>query len=101
MSETTLLPNSMRLPQIVAIQTLLADLLDKNSVVELSVPEGAEADLCFVQLIEVARTSAKDSGKSLRMNAPANRVPLDVLKREGFLEAASPSADFWLCKEAV
>ena len=101
MSETIVLPDSLRLPQMVEIQTLLVDALRKSATLELSVPDGAQADLSFVQLIEAARSSAGDGAKALRLKAPANGALLDVLKRGGFLEEASPSADFWLCREAM
>lgn len=101
MSETIVLPDSLRLPQMVEIQTLLAAALEKNATLELSVPDGAQADLSFVQLIEAARSSAGERASKLRLTAPAKGTLLDVLKRGGFLEEASPSADFWLCKETI
>ena len=60
-----------------------------------TVAEDAAIDLTFVQLIEAARRSARDSGTVFALAAPASGALLETLRRGGFLETA-PHREFWL-----
>jgi hypothetical protein len=56
-----------------------------------------EADLTLVQLIESARISATQDGKTFSLSAPASGALLTVLERGGFLgELVDPRTQFWL-----
>ena len=56
----------------------------------------AEAvDLAFVQLIESARRTARQSGAGFRLAAPAEGALRETLERGGFLAAPADRA-FWL-----
>ncbi len=52
-----------------------------------------EADLSFVQLIEVARRDAALVSKTIEISAPANERLRALLERCGYIAAATP-ADF-------
>ncbi|CDM59136.1 MULTISPECIES: hypothetical protein [Rhizobium] len=72
-----------------------------NSIV-IDIPEHAEADLSFIQLIESARRQAKAQSKSITHSSPAKGNVLKVLERAGFLDAFnSDDAKFWLHKEVT
>ena len=98
--ESISLPNSLVIRSVSDLHKLIVEkLLGQNSVV-LEIPEEADADLSFVQLIEAARKQVKASGKSLALAAPANGSVLKVLERGGFIEAFSAEdARFWLHQE--
>ena len=67
-----------------------------DPVVTLDVSVVADVDLSFVQLVEAARRDVGESGRSLRLNAPANPAIAALLRRAGFLTAPAPAdIDFW------
>jgi hypothetical protein len=56
-----------------------------------------EADLAFVQLVEVARRDASLSGNTIQISAPANERLRALLVRCGYMTSASPEElAFWL-----
>lgn len=56
-----------------------------------------EADLTFVQLIESARRTAAEGGRSIQLRQPAQGAVLQVLQRGGFLDPDDRDrAGFWL-----
>ena len=69
----------------------------RDSSVNIDISEVTETDLTFIQLIESARRSAIESGRSVRLRQPAGGAVLQVLRRGGFLEGDDPGrSDFWL-----
>jgi hypothetical protein len=75
-------------------------LFENNGSIVLEIPEKAEADLSFVQLVEAARRHAKANEKAIALAAPANGHILRVLERAGFLEAFNDEdTKFWLHEE--
>jgi MFS superfamily sulfate permease-like transporter len=67
-----------------------------NSVV-IDIADVTEADLTFAQLIEAARRSATERGRTIQLRNGAQGAVLQVLQRGGFLDPADPDrADFWL-----
>lgn len=95
--ETIALPAALTIRTVQTTRDqLLAGLSGAKSVV-LDIPDDADADLSFVQLIEAARLSAQSSGKDLKLRNPAARGVLSTLERGGFLTEMDPSARFfWL-----
>ncbi|WP_081499126.1 STAS domain-containing protein [Rhizobium sp. CF122] len=80
---------------------ITASIYSNNSVV-IDIPEHAEADLSFIQLIESARRHAKAQNKSITLSSLAKGRVLKVLERAGFLDAFNPDdAKFWLHKEVT
>ncbi|MBX5158575.1 MULTISPECIES: STAS domain-containing protein [unclassified Rhizobium] len=97
---------SINLPGVLSIRNV-SELLSKifnefhsRDTIIVSIPEGAEADLSFVQLIESSRRQAKSHGKTFRLSSPASGSVLNVLERSGFIESFDQEdANFWLHKE--
>ena len=79
------------------IRIRMIDALRDHSAVTATVAPDAVVDLTFVQLMESARRSAREAGKSLSRAAPAGGGLLETLERGGFLtEAAGERREFWL-----
>ena len=73
----------------------LLDAFAGHSSVTGRVADDAAVDLTFVQLIESARRSARDDGKTFRLASAATGSLLETLERGGFL-ADAERRDFWL-----
>jgi len=98
--ESISLPNNLGIRNIADLHATITSGLAAHPALALRIPDDAEADLSFVQLVEAARLQAKTSGKSLRLSSPANGSVLKVLQRGGFIEAfAADDAQFWFHKE--
>ncbi len=52
---------------------------------ECDITEVSDIDLTFLQLIESARRSLRESGTAFRLSAPARDMVLETLQRAGFL----------------
>jgi MFS superfamily sulfate permease-like transporter len=90
----------MSIRNISDISSKITALFKNNNSVVLDIPERAEADLSFVQLIEAVRRHAEANEKTLALAAPANGHVLKVLERAGFLEAFNgEDTKFWLHEE--
>ncbi|WP_160011272.1 STAS domain-containing protein [Rhizobium sp. 18055] len=99
-SESILLPDVLSIRNISDIHSKITALFENNDSVVLDIPDRAEADLSFVQLIEAVRRHAEANDKVLALAAPANGHVLKVLERAGFLEAFSgEDTKFWLHEE--
>lgn len=59
------------------------------------VAEDAVIDLTFIQLLESARRTARETGVAFGLAAPATGALRETLERGGFLVAADDQ-DFWL-----
>lgn len=99
MTQTVVLQSNLKLQQVAYVSDLLADAIRKGGKVELSIPDDAQADLSFVQLVESARILAAEKGVGMTVASPVKGMLLDVLQRGGFLADGHPSAAFWLCGE--
>lgn len=99
-SESISLPDVLSIRNISDIYSKILAIFNNNNSVVLDIPERAEADLSFVQLIEAARRHAEAHGKMLTLASPAGGHILNVLKRSGFFEAFSgEDTKFWLHEE--
>ncbi|GAA3088569.1 hypothetical protein GCM10010520_38650 [Rhizobium viscosum] len=99
---------SISLPEALSIRNaseVYANIIDHfrgNNSIALSLPENAEADLSFLQLIEAARRQAKAEGKTFTLSTPASGSLLKLLERAGFMEAFDQEDQkFWLHKEVT
>jgi hypothetical protein len=77
-------------------QSLMAKIDECQSLL-LNVPQNAEIDVSFLQLIESARLYAASLGKSFSLDRPADHALLDILSRAGWLsETNHEIRKFWL-----
>lgn len=98
--ESMSLPESLNIRNISDIFSRIVSLFKNNNSVVLDIPEKAEADLSFVQLIEAVRRHADSNDKALALAAPARGQVLKVLERAGFVEAFNgEDTKFWLHEE--
>jgi hypothetical protein len=65
--------------------------------VRAQVAENAVIDLTFVQLIESARRTARETGAAFALATPAAGQLRETLERGGFL-ASADDQEFWLMK---
>lgn len=94
------LPNALVIKNISEVHSIVQLSLSERAEIVLDIPEDAEADLSFVQLVEAARMDARAAGKTMRLATPAAGSVLKVLKRGGFIDAQSADdAQFWLHQE--
>ena len=75
----------------------LADALGASRAVKADVAEDAAVDLTFVQLLQSARRTARETGVEFGLTAPAAGQLRETLERGGFL-AAADDQEFWLMK---
>jgi len=73
----------------------LAEAMAGPGAVAADVAADASVDLSFVQLIESARRTARESGGPFRLARPADGALREILERGGFL-AAPADRQFWL-----
>jgi hypothetical protein len=77
-----------------ARERLLSAFAETASVTADIQPD-ATVDLSFLQLIEAARRTARESGLAFGLGRPAEGQLLQALERGGFL-AAAEQREFWL-----
>jgi anti-anti-sigma regulatory factor len=76
---------------------LMSSALHCDNSVVIDIDDVTDADLTFVQLIEAARRSMAERGRSIRLLHAADGAVAQVLRRGGFLDPADAErADFWL-----
>jgi hypothetical protein len=76
---------------------ILCSALERENSITIDIGGLAEADLTFVQLIESARRSAAEGGRSIQLRQAAQGAVLQVLQRGGFLDPDDRDrTDFWL-----
>ena len=73
----------------------LATALTASDAVKAQVADDATVDLTFVQLIQSARLTARETGAAFGLAAPAAGQLRETLERGGFL-AAPEDREFWL-----
>ena len=89
--------DSVTISNISDAHGLLSSALERSSSVIIDIADVTEADLTFAQLIEAARRSATERGRTIQLRDGAQGAVLQVLQRGGFLDPAdSERADFWL-----
>ena len=101
-TETLALPAALSIRQANATLDTLRAAFDTPGAIVIDIPEDAEADLSFIQLIEASRRHADNLGRRLTLNRPAAGSVLSTLQRAGFLTDMTPQdADFWLHRKEV
>jgi len=89
--------DTINISNISAAHDILLSVIEGNSSVVIDIESLEEADLTFVQLIESARRSAAESGRSIQLSRAAEGAVLQVLQRGGFLDPEDRDrTDFWL-----
>lgn len=100
--ESINLPDVLSIRNVFELYSKFTDEFHSNDTIIIGIPEGAEADLSFVQLIESSRRQAKAKGKTFKLSSPASGSVLKVLERAGFIESFDhEDANFWLHKEVT
>jgi hypothetical protein len=100
--DCVLLPENLSIRSASDIYSRIIDEFRARDAVAISIPESAEADLSFVQLVESARRQAKAQGKTFTLASPATGSVLKVLERAGFIESfGKEDTKFWLHKEVT
>ncbi|OLP58465.1 hypothetical protein BJF93_16460 [Xaviernesmea oryzae] len=90
------LPSSLSIRQAGATRELILAALQESGVVLLDVPDDAEADLSFIQIVEAARRQVVSHGGSVALAHPASGSVLTTLERGGFLhEMTAEDQLFW------
>ncbi|MGL3608166.1 STAS domain-containing protein [Rhizobium sp. G187] len=78
------------------LRELLLCELEARPLLEITLPEDAEIDLSFIQVMESARLSAALQDKQFSMRTPASANLMRVLERAGFTtDMTSESRAFW------
>ncbi|CAH0342072.1 STAS domain-containing protein [Rhizobium sp. CECT 9324] len=96
------LPSTLSIRHASAVRDQLLAALAQHDAVEVEFPDGCEADLSLIQLIEAARRHADSHGKRLTLKAAANGRVFDVLERGGFLADMAPAfSQFWLHRKEI
>ncbi|WP_083638932.1 STAS domain-containing protein [Rhizobium oryziradicis] len=103
MTLTAKISETVALPSVLTIRTVqitkdavLAGFSAAESIV-LDVPQDADCDLSFIQVVESARLFAQSEEKEITLLRPASGGLLAVLERGGFLTDIDPSDRFfWL-----
>lgn len=94
---TPSLPPSLTIRHAAASREALRAAFEENGPIILSVPEDAEVDISFLQLVEAARQHADTFGRSIALDRPASGKFLATLDRAGFLaQADARNTEFWL-----
>jgi hypothetical protein len=94
------LPSTLTIKNILAVQELVLDFLNKNTTAVLDIDEESQVDLSFVQLVTAARKQAGAKAGHVLLARPAAGGLYDVLKRGGFLDDMTrDAAHFWLHQE--
>lgn len=95
-SETLALPEALTIRSVQSTKDLLLEKLSSDNSLVLDIPQEAECDLSFVQMIESARMFAQTHGKVVTLLNPADGGLLSILERGGFLTAMDSSDRlFW------
>ncbi|MDF0661456.1 MULTISPECIES: STAS domain-containing protein [unclassified Rhizobium] len=98
--ESINLPDGLSIRTTSELYSKFTDAIRANDAITVNIPESAEADLSFVQLIESSRRQAKAEGKTFKLSTPASGSVLKVLERAGFIESFDQEdSKFWLHKE--
>lgn len=101
-TETVTLSSALTIRTIQSTKDAVFEAFSAASRVILDVPDDAECDLSFVQVVESARMFAQTHAKDFTLQRPAVGGLLSVLNRGGFLAEIDPSDRFfWLHERQV
>lgn len=101
-SDSISLPDVLSIRNIAELYSRISDEFRNNNLITIAIPEGAEADLSFIQLVESARRQAKAQGKTFKLSSPVQGPVLKVLERAGILETFDQEdTKFWLHREVT
>ncbi len=93
----TVLPQSLSIRNAAAVRDLLHAAFESTDPVLLNVPDDADIDLSFLQLVEASRRHAELNGRSFGLQNPAKGNLLSTLERAGFIADMTPrDREFWL-----
>jgi ABC-type transporter Mla MlaB component len=91
------LSGDLTIRSINEIRTRMNDALRDHADVTADIADDAAVDLTFVQLLESARRSARETGKAFALAGPATGALKETLERGGFLAGDDRSRrEFWL-----
>ncbi|WP_311272669.1 MULTISPECIES: STAS domain-containing protein [unclassified Rhizobium] len=91
------LPSQLSVRNALAVHETLLEALQMNSAITVDIPEDAQADLSFIQLIEASRLYARTEGKYITLTKPASPEIVETLRRGGFLTTMDEASRlFWL-----
>jgi len=89
--------NNVTISNISNAHDILCVAIAHNNSIIIELDGLEEADLTFVQLIESARRSAAEDGRSIQLSRAADGAVLQVLQRGGFLDPEDRDrTNFWL-----
>ena len=95
--ETYHFPNQLTIRSINDQHHNLMSKIDGCQALKIDVPDDAEIDISFLQLLESARLYTQSAGKTLDLQHPATAALLDALTRCGWLNNNhQDSRRFWL-----
>lgn len=93
---TLKLDGAISVRNILPVHSELLRHIDAHPTTAIDLPDGAQVDISFVQLLEAARLYATAKGGALTLARPAGPGLTDILRRAGFTDAAaSDRAQFW------
>lgn len=96
------LSGDLSIRMIGSVHAWLAEALSGHQHVTASIDPDAQVDLNLVQVIESARRTSLEDGKTLTLAAAAEGGLLEVLRRGGFLAARNAELrTFWLAGEVA
>lgn len=88
--------SSATLRDAAALRQQCIDALEESEPIIIDIQNILEADLSFIQVIYALRAAAGQSGRAVRLRAPAPAPVTALLERAGFLAApAADDLDFW------
>ncbi|MDR3375276.1 MAG: STAS domain-containing protein [Ancalomicrobiaceae bacterium] len=95
-------PSSLTIRDIQTLHGLITKALSGKDPVRVAFKDDVAVDLSFIQLIEAARLSARNDGKTFSLLRPVGGNVRRVLERGGFLSPTNPdAARFWLHEEVT
>jgi hypothetical protein len=96
-TETLTLPPLLSIRGIGDLHEQLLERLSKTGSLVVDIPDEAEADLSFIQLMEASCLYARGKGKTILLKKPAGVGIRETLRRGGFLaNMDAASREFWL-----
>lgn len=91
------LPPTLSIRQSSAVCESLREAFAGSGDIVIDIPESADADLSFIQLMEASRRYAEILGRGFHLSRPAQGSVLSTLSRGGFLTDMTPQdSQFWL-----
>ncbi len=93
--ETVALSSALTIRTVQSIRDLLLAGLSSAGALVVDIPQDAECDLSFVQLMESARVFAHTHDKIITLRNPASNGLLSILERGGFTTEMDPSDRFF------